>query len=78
MQDLSTTLRSKSQHELLQMVELCEAALLDGTSGDKHMTILIESEKELLRREHSDLKRELARAQRDNAIGDIKSRLNQV
>ena len=77
MQDLSLKMRLKSQHELLQIVELCEAALLDGTSSDKHMSILIESEKELLRREHSEVKRDLAKAQRDHASGDIKARLSQ-
>jgi hypothetical protein len=44
-------LRRMHKHELKQIAEQCERALLDGTSTQQDMISLIEVEKELLRRE---------------------------
>ncbi len=46
-------LRRMHKHELVQLAENCESALLDGTSTQQDMISLIEIEKELLRREQA-------------------------
>jgi hypothetical protein len=61
---LPADLRRKSREELKRIMEQCERALLDGTSTHHHMVTLIESEKELLRRERIDVKKTIAEAQR--------------
>jgi hypothetical protein len=49
-------LRRMHKHELKQIAEQCERALLDGTSTHQDMISLIEVEKELLRREQAKIK----------------------
>lgn len=61
---LPIDLRRKSKAQLKEIIEFCEAALLDGTYTSSHMATLIESEKEMSRREHIEVKRTIAEAQR--------------
>ncbi len=55
--------RRKSRKELRAIVEQCERVLLNGTFTHQEMISLIESEKELLRRERIDIKKTINEAQ---------------
>ena len=66
---LAADLRRKSRDEIKRLVEQCERALLDGTYTYHHMGTLIEAEKELLRREHIDVKKTIAEARRTMVEG---------
>ena len=55
----SAQLRRMHKHELVQLAEQCEKALLDGTSTHQDMICLIEIEKELLRREQAKVKQSI-------------------
>ena len=60
---LAADARRKSRSELKEIVEQCERVLLNGTFTHQQMVALIESEKELLRREKIDIKKTIDEAQ---------------
>jgi len=55
--------RRKSREELKEIIEQCERVLLNGTFTHQEMVSLIESEKELLRREKINIKKTIDEAQ---------------
>ncbi len=66
---LAADARRKSRDELKEIVELCERVLLNGTFTHQQMIALIESEKELLRRENIDIKKTISEAQMAHISG---------